>query len=646
MTVSSINFHKISGEPATETQIAEIPNPTVDDIPKILGNGELDNSGVQFDEIELNTNKVSSFQATPNDTKFPTEKLTKDSLDLKVNISDVKDNLTSTDPDKPLSANQGKQLEDNKVNISDIKNNLTSTDTDKPLSANQGKQLEDNKVNISDIKNNLTSTDATKPLSANQGKILNDTKANKVASPTDGNLIKTDSNGNPVDTGIPSASIYKARVMWAYQDFSAGSITGTSVNLNAISGYSDLTFSASNIINSAFIVRSDNLTNYAYTGTTALFSSKIKVNSISGATVTLSGIPHSSYAIRIYYQYSSSFYPSNYTPPPKILSASALDALDPIIVTQTEFENVTSSNTNGANQLVKLNASGELPALDASNLTGIPAGNQLSETLHCNDNVIEFRGSDNSPDSNHFIKYNSTEDGVELKSNTTTLMSSFTKFTGSKSISASYGYFNSGGNSGTSSGTNVYSAEFTNRILTGEVNVTSDERIKDIIGVSDSKQDLDILKKLEITDYSYIDTLLKGNQPRKKLIAQQVEKHFPQAVSRVEEFIPSIYKVCKVENSKIFCETKDLKINTKLKIITESNKDESEKIVTITDVQDNFVVVDASFKDEKVFVYGEFVDDFRVVDYESVSMLAVSALQQLEKKFNFLEEKLNEKGVL
>ena len=341
MTVSSINFHKISGEPATETQIAEIPNPTVDDIPKILGNGEITNSGIQFDDIELNTNKVSSFQATPNDTKFPTEKLTKDSLDLKVNISDVKDNLTSTDINKPLSANQGKQLQDNKVNISDIEDNLTSTDTNKPLSANQGK-------------------------------ILNDTKANKVASPTDGNLIKTDSNGNPVDTGIPSSNIHKARIIWAYQDFSAGSITGTSVNLNAISGYLDLTFSASNIINSAFIVRSDNLTNYAYTGTTALFSSKIKVNSISGATITLSGIPHSSYAIRIYYQYSSSFYPSNYTPPPKILSASALEELDPIIVTQTEFENVTSSNTNGANQLVKLNSSGQLPSVSGALLTNLP----------------------------------------------------------------------------------------------------------------------------------------------------------------------------------------------------------------------------------------------------------------------------------
>lgn len=57
--------------------------------------------------------------------------------------SDVIDNLTSTDTDKPLSANQGKHLEDNKIEISDIIDNLTSTDTNKPLSAKQGKVLKD-----------------------------------------------------------------------------------------------------------------------------------------------------------------------------------------------------------------------------------------------------------------------------------------------------------------------------------------------------------------------------------------------------------------------------------------------------------------------------------------------------------------------
>lgn len=63
----------------------------------------------------------------------------------------------------------------NKVNIADIVDNLTSTDTNKPLSANQGKVLNTavtERVNIADIIDNLTSTDINKPLSAKQGKAL------------------------------------------------------------------------------------------------------------------------------------------------------------------------------------------------------------------------------------------------------------------------------------------------------------------------------------------------------------------------------------------------------------------------------------------------------------------------------------------
>lgn len=71
-----------------------------------------------------------------------------DALKFNINdyllIADIVDNVTSTNLNKALSANQGrvlKALVDAKVSISDVKNDLTSTDTDKPLSAKQGKEL-------------------------------------------------------------------------------------------------------------------------------------------------------------------------------------------------------------------------------------------------------------------------------------------------------------------------------------------------------------------------------------------------------------------------------------------------------------------------------------------------------------------------
>ena len=99
-----------------------------------------------------------------NDGKFYTlddqgvqkEYATIEELSAKVNTSDIVDNLTSEDVDKPLSANQGKVLQDSKEDAdstilkeSDVEDNLKSTSTTKPLSANQGKLLEDNKASLS-----------------------------------------------------------------------------------------------------------------------------------------------------------------------------------------------------------------------------------------------------------------------------------------------------------------------------------------------------------------------------------------------------------------------------------------------------------------------------------------------------------------
>ena len=46
-------------------------------------------------------------------------------------------------------------------------------------------------------------------------------------------------------------------------------------------------------------------------------------------------------------------------------------------------------------------------------------------------------------------------------------------------------------------------------------------------------------------------------------------------------------------------------------------------------------------KQEKLFVYGREVEDFRTVDYEAISMLNVSATQELLKRIEALEDQNN-----
>lgn len=72
--------------------------------------------------------------------------------DTSLYVSDINNTLTSSSIDKPLSAAQGKKLNNEKLAKTDVVNNLTTTDTSKALSAAQGKALNDkfngNKINI------------------------------------------------------------------------------------------------------------------------------------------------------------------------------------------------------------------------------------------------------------------------------------------------------------------------------------------------------------------------------------------------------------------------------------------------------------------------------------------------------------------
>lgn len=66
----------------------------------------------------------------------------------------------------------------NRVKTSDIQDNLTSVGVaNKPLSANQGYQLNQSKINTTDIVNDLVTNVSTKPLSAAMGFTLQNTKA-------------------------------------------------------------------------------------------------------------------------------------------------------------------------------------------------------------------------------------------------------------------------------------------------------------------------------------------------------------------------------------------------------------------------------------------------------------------------------------
>ncbi len=182
-------------------------------------------------------------------------------------------------------------------------------------------------------------------------------------------------------------------------------------------------------------------------------------------------------------------------------------------------------------------------------------------------------------------------------------------------------------NSGLSDGGGTDSIYATDQVVAKSFVAFSDERIKNIQGRSDSAVDLTTLRGIEITDYHYKDTIAKGDRPQKKVIAQQVEKVFPQAVSQGTDVVPDIYHLAPIKDGWVSLAT-DLKVGERVKLIT----DQEENIHEVLEVREGAFRTAYQPAAEKIFVFGREVQDFRRVDYEAIAMLNVSATQELAKQ--------------
>ncbi len=184
-----------------------------------------------------------------------------------------------------------------------------------------------------------------------------------------------------------------------------------------------------------------------------------------------------------------------------------------------------------------------------------------------------------------------------------------------------------GGQSGDSSQTREMSITAEGMILGPIVAVYSDARIKTDLHVSDTAKDLETLMGIEITDYYYKDKLANGNGSQKKVIAQQVEKVYPQAVSQMSSVVPDLFKKAAVKGGWVELAS-DLKKGDRVKLIGKK----AEAIHEVLEIRDGAFRPDGQVEDEQVFVYGREVKDVRSVDYDAIAMLNVSATQELARK--------------
>jgi hypothetical protein len=214
-----------------------------------------------------------------------------------------------------------------------------------------------------------------------------------------------------------------------------------------------------------------------------------------------------------------------------------------------------------------------------------------------------------------------------------------------------YGYLNQNQAQGAyTANTNVsYSIQTDGRIRAPEFNAISDVRIKKGISNLNSKKQLSDLNRLRVVNYSYIDQLANGNKSKSGFIAQEVEKVNTQFVNQSPDFIPSVFALAKsalVENEvlKIISEKPHgFAKGDEVKFFAEGKKEVIKSVDEVINPQ-SFTVKGWDAPTSNLFIYGKKVVDFRAIDFDQITTLSVSAIQELSKQVDHL--KLENKNLI
>jgi len=203
----------------------------------------------------------------------------------------------------------------------------------------------------------------------------------------------------------------------------------------------------------------------------------------------------------------------------------------------------------------------------------------------------------------------------------------------------------------------IYSAS---SILTGDSFIAnSDRRIKtNIVDVEDDRA-LQDLRRLKPKTYTYKDIIHRGTEPVYGFIAQEVKDVLNYTVSTHTDAIPNIYELATFTADTLTLDFNTSELSrdasgalfTKLKIKSREDKDE---FVNILEVIDEHTLrldkdltewggaLDASGQvvpGDKIFVYGQEVNDFHNLNKDAIWTVATAALQEVDRQLQAEKQK-------
>jgi hypothetical protein len=220
-------------------------------------------------------------------------------------------------------------------------------------------------------------------------------------------------------------------------------------------------------------------------------------------------------------------------------------------------------------------------------------------------------------------------------------------------------YFNKNtGNYITALGTNNYNTTLKvdgTVVSTDKFFQSSDRRIKkDIVDLNDSEA-LDTLRLIKPKKYKYKDDIYKGTEPVYGFIAQEVRDVLAYATHLINDQIPNIYELAEVSESNIITftnfNTSELASNVSIiQIRSITNEEHDVNIVEViddhtirvaenldewtgsVDENGNVITETTTYIGNKIFVFGQKVDDFVTLDKSSIFTIATAALQEVDRQ--------------
>jgi hypothetical protein len=302
------------------------------------------------------------------------------------------------------------------------------------------------------------------------------------------------------------------------------------------------------------------------------------------------------------------------------------------------FENLNTTTTTAKSFSLQFYGNGAGGQKDAGAITMIPTDGNFGYSAM----AFSVRGpfSGGSEAVAEVMRCTRTGNNTAVGIGTTSPIAPLDIRTAQSSVSLAAGYyFSYGGSAGVSipAGTYITQVYCSGYISSPSFQAFSDRRIKE--NIETITEAVATVNKLRPVAYNYIDKLEYSDARAHGFIAQEVESVLPGSVRKLNEYVPSIFKLAdSITGNTISVVDHGLTVGSLVKFMSKDTGWWESNVVSVD--QNTFTIEKATIDEAELFVYGEKVKDYCTLDYEHVFSVGIAAIQELSAKNTALEARL------